>query len=519
MPSADERFVISSLVLFDSGDELRLRFDGARRRIHAAVGSVDDDAVLEADAEDWSRRLAVELRIDAPKVDIAAAELEHEGRVTVDWTSAPELSHGEAENGPPHPGHRLRLSIPVTGESQLLVARPPNGAAPLRADLADGCAVRQWVWPEVEGTPAFEHAVEVFKGALASGAHSIGGEIDRFNASLSHLARAAIADRRRAVQSEREFLGSLSLPVKRGGAASASSWRRLLARVARWQAPPRNLLLSALVLLVLPWDDVLIDALYAGNPKLPALAVYIVWILFDASLIWVVLASGRMLRAAVVYASIAAGLDVILGLLYYQVTEYSPLYMVAIGILQTAYVALIATVMWVRLKGRASAGTWSGRWLGLGSPTDRGDQQRTRSLFIFVVPLIVSISVAYAATFAAALTCTARGPERACGSYGPPIAPGFFDQSAHIIAILLVALAIEARLLVDRRHQEERSLVGVTALGLTVGIAASLTAAAAHAETLPLTFGLTVQALAVGLTTLLMLPFLSDPPPATERAP
>ena len=60
-------------------------------------------------------------------------------------------------------------------------------------------------------------------------------------------------------------------------------------------------------------------------------------------------------------------------------------------------------------------------------------------------------------------------------------------------------------------------MVAVTALGLAVGIAASLTAAAAHSETLPLTFWLTVQALALGLTTLLMLPFLGDPAPAPSR--
>lgn len=51
--------------------------------------------------------------------------------------------------------------------------------------------------------------------------------------------------------------------------APSSRGRRLLARVAGWQAPPRNLVLSALVLLAFPWDDILIDALYGGNPKCP----------------------------------------------------------------------------------------------------------------------------------------------------------------------------------------------------------------------------------------------------------
>ena len=86
-----------------------------------------------------------------------------------------------------------------------------------------------------------------------------------------------------------------------------SRGRRLLARVAGWQAPPRNLLLSALVLLVFPWDDILIDALYGGNPKLPTIVVYGVWSLFDFSVIWVLLASGRLVRPAFVYGQSPSG--------------------------------------------------------------------------------------------------------------------------------------------------------------------------------------------------------------------
>ena len=273
------------------------------------------------------------------------------------------------------------------------------------------------------------------------------------------------------------------------------------------------------MLLVLPWDDVLIDVLYAGDPRAPALAVYVIWILFDLSLIWVVLASGRMVRPAFLYAGIAAALDVILAAVYYWLTEYSTAYMVITALLQIGYLALITTVMWVRLKGPVRQDRWQGRWLGLGGRLDTAEAQRRPSLFLFVVPLLVSIAVAYAAAYAASLTCATGASEHACGSYGPPIGSAFFDESAHIIAILLVALAIEARLLVGGRRQEERSLVAVTALGLAVGIAASLTAAAAHSKTLPLTFWLTVQALALGLTTLLMLPFLGDPAPAPEHEP
>ena len=110
--------------------------------------------------------------------------------------------------------------------------------------------------------------------------------------------------------------------------------RRLLARVAGWQAPARNLLLSALVLLVFPWDDILIDALYGGNPKLPTLVVYGIWSLFDFSVIWVLLASGRLVRPAFVYGGITVGLDAVLAVVYLGLTQYTTAYIAASAVHQ-----------------------------------------------------------------------------------------------------------------------------------------------------------------------------------------
>ena len=307
--------------------------------------------------------------------------------------------------------------------------------------------------------------------------------------------------------------------------APASRGRRLLAQVADWRAPPRNLLLSALVLLVFPWDDILIDALYGGNPKLPTLVVYGVWSLFDFSVIWVLLASGRLVRPAFAYGAVTVGLDAMLAVVYLALTQYTTAYIVATAVLKAAYIGLITTVMWVRLSHPSGSTGWSRRWLGLGPrarsagldgspnvPAHADNEGRVPPLFTFVAPLLVSIAVAYAATFFGALTCAGHGAQHACGAYGPPIGHTFFDEAAHIIAILLVALAIEARLLVDRSGPEERAVISITMLGLAVGIAASLTAAAANSETLPLVFPLTVQALAIGVTTTLMLPFLRFSP-------
>lgn len=297
--------------------------------------------------------------------------------------------------------------------------------------------------------------------------------------------------------------------------------RRVLHYVRNWPAPPHNLLLTALVLLVFPWDYIVIDAVNAAFPTFPAAGVYLIWIIFECLLVWIVLASGGMLRPAAAYAGITALLNAITAAVYYAVREYSPLYMVALALVDISFVLLILLVMRVRLGEKPKSAGFSARWLGLDRPPRRGQggasaqhpsapsRQRAVPLFNFVVPLIVSIGVAYAASFCAALTCTGSVASHRCGPYGPPIHLSFFDQAAHIIAILLVAVAIEARLLFDHREREERALVSMTLIAFAVGIAASLTAAAANAETLPLAFPLTVQALALGLTTILMLPYLS----------
>jgi hypothetical protein len=132
--------------MFSGSDEpLALRFGDVVAKVQAAVESVDHPAVLAADAVEWSRRLAVEHRVRAPSVEIAAAVLEYQGQIVVDGAEPVALSTSTAE-GDRHPprGHRLSVSIPVTGELELLASRPSAGATPVSADLEDGCVRRRW---------------------------------------------------------------------------------------------------------------------------------------------------------------------------------------------------------------------------------------------------------------------------------------------------------------------------------------------------------------------------------------
>jgi hypothetical protein len=131
MSSKDQRFIPGSTMLFCSDEPLTLRFRDAAAKVRAAVEAVGDVAVLAADAREWSRQLGVDHRVRPPSVEIAAAVLEYQGQIVVDGADHFALSaYPEERHSRRSRGHRLSVSIPVTGEVELLASRPSVGAAP-----------------------------------------------------------------------------------------------------------------------------------------------------------------------------------------------------------------------------------------------------------------------------------------------------------------------------------------------------------------------------------------------------
>jgi hypothetical protein len=210
----DEHFITSSKVLFAATDAFDQRIRAVDTQIASAVSSLTDDEVLSLDADEWASRVAQELMIDAPQVDIEAAELLTLGRIEVDCTGKPGISYSMNEIQVLRPGYRFRIKVPVTGDSGLLVFRPSAGMEPLRADLADGYIVRSWDWPKELGTDTFDRSVEAFKHTLAVGTERVARDLNELNKHIAGRARAALDQRRQAVLSERDFLGALKVPVK-----------------------------------------------------------------------------------------------------------------------------------------------------------------------------------------------------------------------------------------------------------------------------------------------------------------
>ena len=210
----DEHFITSSKVLFGSSTALGQRIGEVESEIASAVASLSDDEVLNLDPDEWASRVARALMIDAPKVDVEAAEVLTLGRIDVDCTGKPGISYSMTETQVLRPGYRFRMEVPVTGESNLLVSRPSAGMEPLRAHFADGYIVRSWDWPEVKGTESFSQSVQAFKDFLVAGAQRLASDIDEFNKLIADRARAALDRRREAILTERDFLGALTVPVK-----------------------------------------------------------------------------------------------------------------------------------------------------------------------------------------------------------------------------------------------------------------------------------------------------------------
>ena len=155
MLSEDDRPLVGTTELFGSDGVLADQLAEVLTALRVTVEATDDDSVLSCDHAQWSRRLADEFRIDPPRVDVAAAELELERPAAAD-------SGLEAGDRPVAATYRLRISIPVSGEIDLLRSQPATAARPLRGGLEAGGVVREWLWPAERGAAAFDRAVDAF---------------------------------------------------------------------------------------------------------------------------------------------------------------------------------------------------------------------------------------------------------------------------------------------------------------------------------------------------------------------
>lgn len=208
----DETFVKTENRLF-RGQQLPAEMGRIQSTIRNRIASVDDDSLLEADADAWAADLLTEFRLDPPTVDVDSLALHPGGRVEVDCTNAAGISFGATEFGNViRPGYELEVQVPVTGDAYLLATQAP-GAPPIPGGIRDQTIVCEWNWPDVKGGAAFDAEVAVYKTELGAGAEVIHLAVEGANAGIPRFVIKEIDERRSSILAQRDFLGALSIPV------------------------------------------------------------------------------------------------------------------------------------------------------------------------------------------------------------------------------------------------------------------------------------------------------------------
>lgn len=214
----DDFFVRSQETLFGDFPSRTRAMDAAKAQITNAIAAASEVEVLEAEEETWADGLVAEHRLLTPSVDTSARELRQHKKLEVNCTGAPGITYTTSEYGEvKRPGHQLSLSVPYTGDANLLrTATSETGHLNLKVDVEDGRIVRKWEWPEVKGADAFNEEVEEYLRTLDRGTEAVAEEIRLFNAEvLPRHALGQIDERKKEVLSGREFLGAIKIPVKR----------------------------------------------------------------------------------------------------------------------------------------------------------------------------------------------------------------------------------------------------------------------------------------------------------------
>jgi hypothetical protein len=262
-----------------------------------------------------------------------------------------------------------------------------------------------------------------------------------------------------------------------------------------WGADERSgsLWVTGGLLLLFPYTDWLVD-LFSEGFELGAIPSYGFWILIDCALVAAVFMVASMWRLAVYFVAATIVLDATLAIAYYQyywIDEWSrEQFLYWEVLISIASIALIGAAMWYRVRP-------------------------TPMLFRYALPLVAAIAVAYAAgILGSELTCADSGsPHCEDRSEWPKVDSEFFQQAAQVIPALLVALALETRVLSSAgvgSTQGRTGIFRVTVLAFSVVAGAALTVLATGDEQLPATFQLTVEALALGFAAILLLVPNSD---------
>jgi hypothetical protein len=202
-------------LLFYAGD-LRHTLENHAEGVTREVEAAPEPHVLQADEDEWARALVERYSVQAPALDADGAWMDppKDVRVDVSWDHFRRAISDPS--GPAYvPGYQVVAHIPFVGDKMVFRLRPSTRSLnPPRADVAEDELRLIIEYPH--DTPA--DIKQETAGLINSVEEHLGwarADIAQFNASLDAQARAAIASRRRRVESHHQHLAATGLPVGR----------------------------------------------------------------------------------------------------------------------------------------------------------------------------------------------------------------------------------------------------------------------------------------------------------------
>lgn len=202
--------------LFDYNHSLAGHFAEVEHRIKAEIDREAESYVRDANTDQWAEHLAEKYSLDPPVVVEDKIQIEDLGERQVDATNMPGVTYSLTEWGNViRPGREIRLVVPVQGDAQLLRHGPSSGTPIVEATIEGSYVFRRWEWPIARGNDELNREIQEVIGAVTHGAVRVAAEIAERNAALANFAKQAIAKRRAELETHREFLAGLTVPVKR----------------------------------------------------------------------------------------------------------------------------------------------------------------------------------------------------------------------------------------------------------------------------------------------------------------
>ena len=221
MSFADDHAVTSTGHVFHhSQDAIGQRFSQVHGEVGSAVAALSDDDALSLDPEAWAERIAVELAVTAPCLDVDKHEFKGEGRIQVDCSGWPGIGFGVSENARIiRDGHRFRVTVTADGDLTLLQSRLGRGGTGRKADVGANALTRVYEWPQVLPSGDLQADVDDFLQELETGSAEIAEQIAARNGELAPLAAMLLSERQHKIRESRAYLGDLRLTVTRDPAA------------------------------------------------------------------------------------------------------------------------------------------------------------------------------------------------------------------------------------------------------------------------------------------------------------